>query len=430
MPRERPFLLAVGIPGLLLFGVLVTLQWRSALALSEFRVLQTDYPPDSQHPSPAAVLGRKMTRLAEAARLAPTDPEPAYQLALLNLVRAEATSLSPTDSSAHLGSGPDRGLKVMLTAGLRAIRQAILRNPGVAEYHLTAALLLQNLSGTDLEGPTGTGSEKAVMAHLGTSGVLDPYKPSLHFRLGSFQVALGDREAAKRDFAVALMDGYHFARPVFDVLWSSVEDVEELRRFLNGEPLTHALLADFLWTHGYQSEAEKEYHLAESRHPIECRTGELLIQQGFRTGNLPRVQETIATLERHRDDLTPYQLARLRYFGGQAFFLEKRYEEAVAALEKALEIDPHVYYVHEALGDAFVQVGDYDRAISRYRLVLDKTRNLTPKQAAALHVKVAKVHEKRQQFVQALEQYFIAVRLDPANEVAQRRADELSREHL
>ncbi len=136
-------------------------------------------------------------------------------------------------------------------------------------------------------------------------------------------------------------------------------------------------------------------------------------------------------MEHQRKVWTPSQQARLEYFRGQSFFLENRHQDAINSFEMALALDPNVYYIHEALGNACAAVRDYDRAIARYLLVLNKTGDsLPPRQAAMLHVELASAYEKKFLFADALLHYSRAVMLDPSNVIAQRRAVEISREHL
>src|SRR6266571_1156895 len=206
MPRSRLLLFWPGMFGLVLYGTLVVCQWREAAALSEFRELERANPLNSVQPAGVGVLERKMAALLRAARMDHFDPEPLYQQALLDLGTAEAESLSSVESERDLGAGPDTKLLGRLRAAARAIRAAIVRNPGIAEYHFVAALVFQNLIGDGIGGAPVAGSEQVVTAHLDNSGQLDPYKPSLHFKIGSFQMALGDHVGAKRSFDVAFAD--------------------------------------------------------------------------------------------------------------------------------------------------------------------------------------------------------------------------------
>src|SRR5690348_2207655 len=107
MSRSRMLLLPLGILGLFAYGALVAGQLYESRALSEFQRLEKLYPPDSQKPAPARITERKLRALNLASRLAPGDPDPAFQSAVLRLVIAESQSLSPQHGSVVVGSGPD-----------------------------------------------------------------------------------------------------------------------------------------------------------------------------------------------------------------------------------------------------------------------------------------------------------------------------------
>ena len=427
MGRTRLLVLTLGIPGLLLYGTLATAQWRGNAALSKFTRLQKEQPADSTKTEDPTIAAQKRTALALAARIIPEQSEPAYQAALQNLVLAESESLNPTGPLQALGEGLDAKVALHLRDALRSINRAIALNSGKAEYHFVKATILQNLQ-ADLPGTEAVTVEDAVASLLTTADRLDPHQPSLHYRIGSFQMALENREGAKKAFSVALVDSEHYARPIFELLWSSVEDAREIGDLVGSQPLSRALFADFLWRHGYKEEAKQEYSYARTHSPIDFRTGELLVQHGFTTGDYQFAREVLSAMEKQETGWPPDQLVAIKYYRGQSFFLEKRYQQAVASFEEAISLDLGTYYLHEALGAAFMQVGDYDRAIARYRFLLEKTGNeLAPQRAAQMHVELARAYERKNRFVEALKEYFEACRLDPQNDVARQGVIEISR---
>src|SRR5207249_2827920 len=158
---------------------------------------------------------------------------------------------------------------------------------------------------------------------------------------------------------------------------------------------------------------------------------EILVAQHFRTGQYELARSVIRSFVKDSPDVPASQEARILYFQGQSYYLEGRYQEAIAEFEHALQIDPGVYYTHEMLAKTYAVTGDYDRAIARYRYLLEKTADSMPaRQQAEVHVELAQAYEKKKQFIQALDQYFRATQLDPLNQAAQQRATELGREHL
>lgn len=430
MNRGRLVLLILGIPGLLGYGTLVSAQWQAGRSLTEYVALQKRHPPDSLNRPTSDVRTRKESTLARAARYAPDDPETAYQRALLKMVLAESASLAPSGPPGAGAASPGPALQNLLREALRSTNQAIARNPGQADYHFVKAIILQNLQ-WDLLGSEVDPEGKVVAHELRTAHWLNPFQPSLHFKIGSFWLALGDRVEAKRAFTVALKDSNRYARPVLDLLWSSTADVAEMKTLIGEDPLARAVLGDFLWTNGFKREAEGEYAEAERCRPMAFRVGELLVKQHFRTGRFESARAVLGTMLDNPQNLSTNQLARARYFQGQSYYLEKRYQDAISGFEDALRLEPGLYYAHRALGRVYSEVGDLDRAIARFRFVLDKTGNtLPPRDAAELHIELAGVYEKKNLYIEALHQYLRATQLDPANRVAQERAVKLGREHL
>src|SRR5262245_6040501 len=142
MPKRRLLMMALGIPGLLLYATLGIAQWRAANAFGEFKALQKAYPPDSLQPIPPSIQTNQLDALTRAERLAPDNPEIAYQTALFHLVRAETESLQSMPGG-RKDSSPHPRLASSLQAGLTWINRAMLRNPGYAEYPFVKATLLQ-----------------------------------------------------------------------------------------------------------------------------------------------------------------------------------------------------------------------------------------------------------------------------------------------
>jgi tetratricopeptide (TPR) repeat protein len=58
---------------------------------------------------------------------------------------------------------------------------------------------------------------------------------------------------------------------------------------------------------------------------------------------------------------------------GNQFYVEGRYDEAIAIFEAIAEKYPEIYQVHLNLGSNYLKKGDLDKAQSEFQLVLDKT---------------------------------------------------------
>jgi tetratricopeptide (TPR) repeat protein len=423
--------MVLGIPGLLLYATLGVAQWRSDLAMKEFTRLQRAHPPNSLKKVPAQIQLQKLQALSLADRLAPDNPETAYQTSLLHLVRAETESLQPPSDSTEPTHEQVQRLELSLKNGLSWINRAITLNPGYAEYQFVKASIIQNLTGLD-ETADEEGAIKAVTSLLHQADQLDPYKPSLHFRMGSFWIALGNNVEARNAFSVALMDSYQYANPVFAVLWSTALDVNELRGLVGNEPLARALLTAFLFEHGFTMEAEAEFDLVSAMSPLDYPTVTTLADYALKAGKPSGARMIIEKIDSRRQELIPLYQAHLKYLEGQSFHAEGRLQDAIVCFEQAIGIDSDVSYIHEALGNAYQQAGDFDRAIARYLLVLTRSTEvpLGDKKISNVHVELASAYEKKMEFVKAIEHYFIASQLDPTNIAAQKRATELSRQHL
>lgn len=430
MRRIRLWLLLVGIPGLLAYATLVAAQWGGGRALASFERLQKEVPPDVLRPAGTEVTQRKMGALARASRLTPSDPLPAYHAALLQLLRVEAESLSPEGQPVPLGSGPDPRLKLLLREGLRSIRRAILLNPGSAESHFVAALLLQNLIGAAPSGQDAESQVRTVGAHLGNSDHLDPFKPSLHYRIGAFQMALGAQDEAKRAFTLALSASPGNVREIFDILWSTVSRPEEMGEFIGDQPKAHLRLGEFLFWKGYSRLAEGEFAKALAADPIDFDTGMGVISYYLRAGRIEDALRLIGRLEKKEaKSWLPDQKAVLEYRRGRALHLGGRFEEAISAYRRSLELDDTPAHVHHQLALAYLMLEDPDRAIARWRYLLDSRANTDYVKASRkyIHRGLASAYEAKGDYPSALIQYLRVVDLAPGDAELSKKILEISR---
>lgn len=421
MPDRRFWLMAIGIPGLLLYGTLGIAQWRSADAFTEFKVLQKTYPPDSLKPVSPLIQTRKLEALTRAERMAPDHAEIAYQTALYYLVRAEADSLQPAPKE----GAPAGHLASSLQTGLSWINRAISLNPGYAEYPFVKATLLQNLSGS-VEDDDSL-AQAAVGSLLRQSDRLDPFKPALHFRIGSFWIALGNREEARKALAVTLSDSINYARPVFGLLWSSVEDVRDLQDFVGDSPICRALLGDFLWIHGYRDEAQAQFDKVEAAPRLDYLTGEALVAHYIREYQGERARRVVERMMKSPGLSTFYQ-SRLEYFRGKSYYQEKRYQEAIGCFERSLSLDPSVVQSHLNLAAAYLEEGEPEKAIARWRFVLARGIPV-PQDVAApgeIHFGLGRAYEALGDRSHALSEYLRASSEDPGNQDFSKKASEVT----
>lgn len=426
MLDRRTWVLALGIPGLLVYATLGVAQLRSARALGEFKRLQKSHPPDSLKAAPAGTQERKMGALLLAQRFAPDHPEPAFQLGLMHILQAETDSINPGASGSPEEQG--RRLEASLREGLHWIDRAIVLNPGYAEYHFVKATLLQNLSGIT-GGDSGEAAPREVASLLRLADRLDPYRPGLHYRIGSFWISLGEKDEARRALSVALTDSFQFARPVFNLLWSVVADAGELADFVGDEPLSRALLGDFLWMHGYRPEAQELFDKVGSSPRFDFRTGEALIVHYLREYQAERAREIIQRMEGFQPPLSLFQKARLELFRGKSFSQEQRFQEAIACYERSLSLDPSVVQSHLELASAYLEEGQPEKAIARWHYVLSRSlpvpREIAP--PGEIHFSLGRAYEALGDRERALAEYLRASSEDPGNSRFAEKATTLTR---
>jgi tetratricopeptide (TPR) repeat protein len=289
------------------------------------------------------------------------------------------------------------------------------------------ATLLQNLEGTPEQSGSGE-PRKRVSALLRLSHRLDPYRPALHYRIGSFWIALGEREEARDALAVALTDSFHYARPVFDLLWSSVENVAELQDFVGDRPLSLALLGDFLWMHGYRKEAEEQFQKVEAARVLDYRTGEALIAHYIREYQGEKARKVIRRMESD-PHLSLFYQSRLKYFQGKSFLQEKRFQEAIIAYERSLALDPSVIQSHLELAEAYLEEGQPQKAIARWHYVLSRGISV-PREVAGpgdIHFGLGRAYEALGDRDRALAEYLRASSEDPGNVDFSRKASEVTK---
>jgi len=420
--------MALGIPGLLLYATFGVAQWRSSLAMSDFRQLQRTHPPNSLKAVPTEIQQQKLQVLTLADRLAPDNPEIAYQTALLYLVRAETQSLQPRSDSTDSQDEADPRLQAALRDGLAWINRAIILNPGYAEYQFIKASILQNLSGVPGTPDENNATLAAVAALLRAADRLDPFKPSLHFRIGSFWIALDKTDEAREAFAITLSDSIHYARPVFNLLWSSVDDVGDLQNFVGESPMSQALLGDFLWIHGYREEAQVQFERVEAARQLDYLAGESLISHYIREHQGERARSVVDRMQKSGSKLSLFYQARLEYFRGKSFYQEQRYQEAISCFERSLSLDPSVIQSHLNLASAYLEEGQPQKAIARWRFVLARGIPVPPEVAGPgeIHFGLGQAYEALGDRSSALSEYLRASSEDPGNASFSRKASEIT----
>ena len=93
---------------------------------------------------------------------------------------------------------------------------------------------------------------------------------------------------------------------------------------------------------------------------------------------------------------------------GVALSLSSKYDQALAAYQRALELDPKVAAPHNGIGNVYSDLGQYDQALAAYQRAIE----LDPKDAYP-HNGIGNVYRDLGKYDQALAAYQRAIELDP-----------------
>lgn len=112
---------------------------------------------------------------------------------------------------------------------------------------------------------------------------------------------------------------------------------------------------------------------------------------------------------------------------GSIYLDKKLFVQSINLFEKALKSEKELptenaSLIHNAMGFAYFAQEQYDIAIRKYKEAL----KLYPEYVVALN-NLGNVYEKKQLIVQAVEAYETALKYEPDNKVAKRRAESLKK---
>ena len=91
---------------------------------------------------------------------------------------------------------------------------------------------------------------------------------------------------------------------------------------------------------------------------------------------------------------------------GNNALLTKKYKKAISYYKKTIELRPDDAHAYNNMGNAYKEIGNFDRAIECY----DSAISLKPDYASA-HYNLGIVYQKKDEFSTALESYKMAARL-------------------
>ena len=112
---------------------------------------------------------------------------------------------------------------------------------------------------------------------------------------------------------------------------------------------------------------------------------------------------------------------------GQKYLTELNYTEAIASFTEAIKLDPNNIQAYMGRAEAYLALGEYDKALEDYQLVSNKTEKM-PYTRALSYVGQAEVHEKMNQPTRAIADYGLAKALLSASDAG--KAEDASEEDV
>ena len=110
---------------------------------------------------------------------------------------------------------------------------------------------------------------------------------------------------------------------------------------------------------------------------------------------------------------------------GQKYLTEMNYTEAVASFTEAIRLDPDNIQAYMGRAEAYVALGEYDKALADYRFISGTTEDM-PYTRALSYIGQAEVHEKMEQPARAVSDYGLAKALLKASDAG--KAENVSEE--
>ena len=112
---------------------------------------------------------------------------------------------------------------------------------------------------------------------------------------------------------------------------------------------------------------------------------------------------------------------------GQKYLTELNYTEAIASFTEAIKLDPNNIQAYMGRAEAYVALGEYDKALADYRFISGTTENM-PYTRALSYIGQAEVHEKMEQPARAVSDYGLAKALLKASDAG--KAENVSEEDV
>ena len=156
--------------------------------------------------------------------------------------------------------------------------------------------------------------------------------------------------------------------------------------------------------------------------------GLLFIAAIFILREIIKTRRSENTFSRLQKKLKQEKGTALEYYELGSLYLDKKlFVQSVSLFQKALKAEKNLEpenqaLIHNAMGYAYFAQEQYDISIRQYKEAL----KLYPEYVIALN-NLGNVYEKKQMTVKALETYEEALKYEPKNNTAKRRAESLSK---
>ena len=112
---------------------------------------------------------------------------------------------------------------------------------------------------------------------------------------------------------------------------------------------------------------------------------------------------------------------------GQKYLTELNYTEAIASFTEAIKLDQNNIQAYMGRAEAYVALGEYDKALADYRFISGTTEDM-PYTRALSYIGQAEVHEKMEQPARAVSDYGLAKALLKASDAG--KAENVSEEDV
>ena len=112
---------------------------------------------------------------------------------------------------------------------------------------------------------------------------------------------------------------------------------------------------------------------------------------------------------------------------GQKYLTELNYTEAIASFTEAIKLDPNNVQAYMGRAEAYVALGEYDKALADYRFISGTTEDMPYTQALS-YIGQAEVHQKMEQPARAVSDYGLAKALLKASDAG--KAENVSEEDV